>query len=283
MRVMKRGEISSAHPPGEISPPKIKNRQKGQRSRKKAVRAAVAFIVFALVWEAIGRFWLTSAFEFAPLSTVLVEAVRQLGHRAIWQDTEVSFLELWWGFFASAILGVGAGILLGTSERARDYFSPLVFAIYATPVIALAPLFIMLLGIGMLSKVVVIFLLCYFPIMINTAAGIQSTDPVLIEAAVAFGASHKEVVQKVLLPQSVSYIVAGLRVALGRGFVGIVVAELYGATAGLGWLIWQSSEQMNTKKLFVAVLILAVAGIVSTYLLNYMEKRLAPWREFHQI
>lgn len=265
------------------SPVDAKNLAKRRRIGKKVMRAVIAFVGFALVWEFIGLFVMTSNFDFAPLTAVFGEAIRQFGHPAIWQDIRVSFLELWWGFLAAAVFGIGIGLLIGISETASDYFMPLIFAIYATPVVALAPLFIVVLGIGIISKVVVIFMLCYFPVMINTITGVRSTEPTLIEAAEAFGASRREVIQKVLLPQSVSYIVAGLRVALGRGFVGVVVAELYGAAAGLGWLVWQASEQMNARLLFVGVLILAVAGIVSTYALDYLERRLAPWREFHQI
>ena len=116
--------------------------------------------------------------------------------------------------------------------------------------------------------------------MINTAAGMRNVDSALVEAAQAFGASRRQVILKVLLPNARSFIVAGLRVALGRGFVGVVVAELYGSRAGLGWLVWYASEQMNVSLLFVSVLILAIAGIVSLGTLDYLEKRLAPWRKF---
>ncbi len=239
----------------------------------------MAFVVFALVWEAIGRFVLTGRYAFAPLSAILAEGARGAATGAIYPHIGASFLELFWGFLAAAVLGILFGVVIGVSERASGYFLPLGYAINATPIVALAPLIIVIMGIGILSKVVVIFLLCYFSILINTVAGMRTVDPALVEAAVAFCASRRQVIQKVLLPNAVPFIVAGLRVALGRGFVGVVVAELYGAKAGLGWLIWYASEQMNASLLFVGVLILAIAGIVTTVALDVLERRLAPWRE----
>jgi NitT/TauT family transport system permease protein len=142
----------------------------------------------------------------------------------------------------------------------------------------LAPLFILLFGVGVVSKVVVIFLLCYFAVLVNTVAGVRTVDRALVEAARAFCASREQIVWKVLLPNSIPFIVAGLRAALGRGLVGVIVAELYGASAGLGWLAWSASEQMNAKLLFVAVTILAVAGVTCTLALDVLERRIAPWR-----
>jgi len=246
---------------------------------RRSVRGPAAFVVFALAWEAAGRF-LTGHYAFPPLSAIFAEAVRVFSTGTIYPHVAVSFLELFGGFLAAAVLGIVLGIAIGVSERTSDYFLPLIYAINATPIVALAPLLIVVMGIGILSKVVVIFLLCYFSILINTVAGMRNVDSALVEAAQAFGASRRQVVLKVLLPNARSFIVAGLRVALGRGLVGVVVAELYGSRAGLGWLVWYASEQMNIRLLFVSVLILAIAGIVSVVTLDHLEKRLAPWRKF---
>jgi ABC-type nitrate/sulfonate/bicarbonate transport system permease component len=253
-------------------------RRAGGSGRVRTWRGVTSFVIFALAWEFVGRFVLTGRYAFAPLSVIFVTAVHQFASGAIYPDITASFLELFWGFLAAGVLAIGLGIFIGVSDTASDYVLPLGYAINATPIIALAPLLIVVLGIGILSKVVVIFLLCYFPILINTVAGMRNVDPALVEAAVAFGATRRQVIQKVMLPNAVAFIVAGLRVALGRGFVGVIVAELYGAKAGLGWLVWYASEQMNASLLFVGVLILAVAGVVSTFSLDYLERRIAPWR-----
>jgi NitT/TauT family transport system permease protein len=248
------------------------------RKTQQIVRGTVAFVVFALAWEFIGRFVITGRFAFAPLSVVLVETYRQFATGAIDKHLLTSGYELGVGFVLAAVVGIAMGVAIGVSRRASDYLLPLVYAANATPIVALAPLFILLLGVGAASKIVVIFLLCYFAVLVNTVAGIRTTDRGLVEAARAFGASRFQVIWKVMLPNAVPFIVAGLRTALGRGLVGVVVAELYGASAGLGWLAWSASEQMNAKLLFVAVLILAVTGVVCTLALDVLERRIAPWR-----
>jgi NitT/TauT family transport system permease protein len=250
-----------------------------KRDRQKLVRALTTFVVAALLWEFIGRYVITGSYAFAPLSAVLVEAYNQFASGAIWKHIWTSGLELLLGFGSASIVGIGMGIIIGIDDRVSDYSLPFVYAVNATPIVALAPLFIIMFGLGIVSKVVVIFLLCYFAVLVNTIAGVRTVEPILVEAAIAFGASRGEIIRKVLLPNAVPFIVAGLRSALGRGLVGVVVAELYGASAGLGWLSWYASEQMKANLLFVAVLILALAGIASTYGLDVLEQRIAPWRQ----
>lgn len=248
------------------------------RKREQIVRGVLAFVAFAVLWEITGRFIITGRFAFAPLSVVVVETYKQFANGSIYIHLFTSGYELALGFGLAAVFGIVMGILIGVSQRASDYLLPLIYAANATPIVALAPLFILLFGVGAVSKIVVIFLLCYFAVLVNTVAGVRTVDRALVEAARAFCASREQIVWKVLLPNAVPFIVAGLRAALGRGLVGVVVAELYGASAGLGWLAWSASEQMNAKLLFVAVTILAVAGVVCTLALDIIERRIAPWR-----
>ncbi|HXP93812.1 MAG TPA: ABC transporter permease [Candidatus Binatia bacterium] len=234
--------------------------------------------MFAAVWEVTGRFIITGRYAFAPLSVVLVETVKQFADGTIYIHLLTSGYELGVGFGLAAIVGIVMGILIGVSQPASDYFLPLIYAANATPIVALAPLFILLLGVGAASKIIVIFLLCYFAVLVNTVAGVRTVDRSLVEAARAFCANRTQIVWMVLLPNAVPFIIAGLRTALGRGLVGVIVAELYGASAGLGWLAWSASERMNAKLLFVAVTILAVTGVVCTLALDVLERRIAPWR-----
>jgi len=242
------------------------------------VRAVISFVVFALAWELTGRFLITGAYAFAPLSVVVVEMWRQFASGAIFPHLLTSGYELGLGFGIAAVIGIAIGVLVGVSETLADFLLPLIYAANATPIVALAPLFILLLGVGPTSKVVVIFLLCYFAVLVNTVAGIRTVDRQLVEAARAFRANRLQIVRLVMLPFAVPFIIAGLRTALGRGLVGVIVAELYGASAGLGWLAWSASEQMNAKLLFVAVTILAVSGVTCTVALDVLERRIAPWR-----
>jgi NitT/TauT family transport system permease protein len=135
-------------------------------------------------------------------------------------------------------------------------------------------------GIEMVSKVAVVFLLAVFPILVNTTAGIRSTDESLIEAARSFGATTPEIFRMVLLPAALPFIIAGLRLGIGRGIVAIFVGELFGAREGIGFLISISAQVFDIPALFVGVLILAIAGVVSVKVLTIAEVKIAPWRQF---
>jgi NitT/TauT family transport system permease protein len=155
---------------------------------------------------------------------------------------------------------------------------PWVSMLYSTPIIALGPLFILWFGIGMSSKVAVIFLVVVFPVLLNAFVGLSTTDLGLIEAARSFGATTAQVFSKVRFPAALPFIVTGLRLGVARGLVGVVVAELFGAKAGLGYLILISAQTFDTAALFVGVLILAFTGVVAVEILKWIERQLAPWR-----
>jgi NitT/TauT family transport system permease protein len=191
-----------------------------------------------------------------------------------------SFQEFILGYVVAAIVGVLLGLLLATNSRMRDYAGPWVSFLYAVPLVAIAPLFIVAFGIGIMSKVVVIFLVAVFIILVNTEVGVLSTDPHLLEAARSFGASRIQIFKKVLLPAALPFIIAGLRLGMARGLVGVVVAELFGAKAGLGFLILASAQVFDTASLFVGVLVLAIGGYLGVELLKFIEHRMAPWRHF---
>jgi len=162
----------------------------------------------------------------------------------------------------------------------RDFVDPWVSAVYATPTVALAPLFIFIFGIDAPSKMAVVFLLAVFPIVINTATGVRSTEQVYIEAARSFSANRLQIFTKVLIPSALPFIVAGLRLGIGRGLVGVVIGEFIGARAGLGYMIFKSSEAFEIDGMWVGVFLLAGTGVLAVVLLQKFERRLAPWRQF---
>jgi len=190
----------------------------------------------------------------------------------------VSGLEFFIGFAAAGVVGVFVGLIMGTNAPVRAALTPWVSAIYATPLVALAPLLILWFGLGLMSKVVVVFGVAVFPVLVNTQTGIESADEGLLETARAFGARYRQIFTKVLLPAALPFIVAGLRLGIGRGLVGVVVGELFGARAGVGFLITVSSQIFDMGALFAAAMILAIAGVVSTEAIRLIERRIAPWR-----
>src|SRR5207245_1647536 len=144
----------------------------------------------------------------------------------------------------------------------------------------LAPMFIFIFGIDAPSKMAVVFLLAVFPIVINTATGMRSTDQVYIDAARSFSANRLQIFSKVLIPSALPFIVAGLRLGIGRGLVGVVVGEFIGARAGLGYMIFRSSQGFQIDAMWVGVFLLAGTGVLAVIILQRVERRMAPWRQF---
>jgi NitT/TauT family transport system permease protein len=182
------------------------------------------------------------------------------------------------GFIISAVLGVMIGVPMGWYKSVHKAFDPLLSGIYATPLIALLPLIIMLFGLGSVSKIIMTVLAAVFPILINTMVGISNTDNRLITMARAFGARDSQILVKVSVPGSLPYIVAGMRVALGRALVYIVVAEQYGAATGLGYLSSVAAQRFQMAAMFVPIVIIAALGAGLNETFKMVERRLEKWK-----
>jgi NitT/TauT family transport system permease protein len=237
-----------------------------------------SFAVAAILWEFTARVIVDN-----PLFFTSLVAIAERG-AALWRTGElqehiwISFIEFAGGFFLAAVIGILAGIGMAASSTARGFFDPWVSMLYATPILALGPLFILWMGIGVASKIAVIFLTAVFPILINTLVGLTTTDRTLIDVARSLGATPQQIYLKVRMPAALPFIIAGLRVSVARALVGVVVAELFGARAGLGFLIINAAQSFDTAAVFVGVIILAVAGVVSVAALKWLERAMAPWR-----
>jgi NitT/TauT family transport system permease protein len=232
-----------------------------------------------LAWEIISRFIVGSKLFLAAPSQVVVAFFELTGSGELSKHIYVSGLEFIIGYGVACILGILLGLAMAQSKAAKQALQPWVSGLYATPTVALAPLFILWFGIGIMSKVVVVAVLVIFPVIINTEAGLRTTSPQLIETVRSFGANARQIFFKVSLPSALPFIFAGLKLGIGRGLIGVVVAELFGSRAGLGQLISQSAETFNMPALFAGVTILAAAGIAMTSGFGWLERKLLPWRE----
>lgn len=250
----------------------------GRVRRTSLRRSLVSLAVLLVGWELLGRFVLTNPLFFAPLSKVVVAFVDLWASGELETHIWVSFSELVYGVAMAIVLGIAFGVISGISQRVRDYTEVYVTALYATPLVAVAPLLILWLGIGVLSKAAVVFLTAVFPILINTASGVRAAEASLIEVAQSFAATRWQIVAKVLIPSAVPFMLTGIRLAIGRGIVGVVVGELFGARAGLGYLIFTAGQTFDVPTLFVGVITLAVAGVTLTFLAQLVERRALRWR-----
>ncbi|MDO9413286.1 MAG: ABC transporter permease [Pseudolabrys sp.] len=258
----------------------------GVRSKKAAASwtrplfwtSAVSIVAGLLMWELAGRFIVKKALFLTTPSQIVVEMWRLTASGQLKQHLYVSGIEFGTGLAIAIVLGIAIGFLMATNKYAKRALGPWVSALYATPTVAISPLIILWAGIDIWSKVIVVVINSVFPMIINTEAGLRSTDRQLIEAARCFGASRLQVFWKVLLPSATPFLLAGVKLAVGRGLVAVVVAELFGSRAGLGFLLAQASDAFNMPLLFVSVTILAVTGMALTGLIGGLERYFLPWR-----
>ncbi len=243
-------------------------------------RGAASLVAGFVLWELVARYVVKSTLIIVPPSHVVGAFRELLAKGELQTHVYVTGFEFLVGFALAAVVGIALGIAIGVSDAMRDVLDPWLSALYATPVVAFAPLFVVWMGIGPSSKVAVAFLLAVLPIIINTSAGIRTTEQNLVDVARSFAASRQQVFRKILIPYALPFIIAGLRLGVGRAIIGVVVAEFFGTRAGLGYMILVSSQLFETSDLFVAVVILAGVGVLSVIGLQKLERWLAPWREY---
>jgi NitT/TauT family transport system permease protein len=168
---------------------------------------------------------------------------------------------------------------MALSPVIRDYLTPWMTALYTTPRIAFAPVILLWFGIDLVSKVIIVFLGCVFPILINAFYGMRVVSREFVEVGRSFRLSRGRLFLKILLPASVPFVLSGLRLAVGRGLTGVAIAEWFGATEGLGYLIFFAGQTLNIPILFVGVAVFAILGILGFQLLRIIEDFASPWRK----
>lgn len=237
----------------------------------------------ALAWELVARLIVRSQLLFATFSSTVKALWELFRTGTILPHVIVSAEEFAIGFLIAAVAGVALGAAFAALPWLGNLSSAVVQAAYATPLVAVAPLLIVLFGFGILSKIIIVVILAIFPILISTEGAFRSINPEYLETAVAFGAGRLQILRKVILPAAALGILTGLRLAVGRGIIGVLVGEIFGATRGLGFLIVQYSESFQTARTLAVVLVLAIIGVVANHGLQRLEYRLSPWQVSRQL
>jgi len=241
-----------------------------------AVVAFMFFWEFSVVWG-----WANPLFTSAP-TRIIKAGAAMVRDGSIWNDLAVSGLEFALGYGLAVVVGVPLGILMGWYRRFNALLEPFVNALYATPRIALMPLIIIWFGVDMTSKVAIIFLSTVFPILVNTMTGVRTIDRDFIKVARSFGATDGQLFSTVALPSSVPNLLTGLRLGLGHALIGIVVGEMYGASAGIGYMMQTAGATFQTDRVMVGIIIIAAAGMALTQVLKMIENRFEMWRVDHR-
>jgi len=232
-------------------------------------------LLILIVWQIVGPFinpifftYPTKIAEAFYTTTISGELPYFLG-----QSLEVMI----YGLTIALIVGIPLGIAMARI-RWLDWALDLpINALYATPLVAVVPLLVLWFGIYLKAKIIVVFLFAVFPVLINTYQGVRECDKNMLEVAHSFRSSEWRVWQDVLLPFAVPYIIAGIRLAIGRGLIGMIIAEFYTTISGLGFMITRYANVFEMDKTFVPVIVLMVLGVSLTSLLKWVGRRIAPW------
>lgn len=246
---------------------------------KEITRGCVSIAVGLVLWEALTRLFLENELLIPPPSSVLNSFWHLTVTGELNKHLAATLIEFICGFTTACVIGVLIGYLMGMYRWFDEVMDPWIATLYSIPIITIVPLIIIWFGIGIFSKVVVVFKITAVAIILNTAAGIKTLDPVWLELAKSLRLSKWETTYKIRIPGALPFIITGMRLGVGRALLGVVVAELMAANAGLGYLLRDSSETWDSPKLFVTVLLLAAMGLVSFNLIKRLEQRMAPWRQ----
>ena len=240
------------------------------------VRAASVIIVLCL-WEIFGR-QVDPIFLSYP--SAIARAFIQLLGAGEFERQALGSLEVFaLGLSLALVIGIAVGLLMGRYRLAEYLLDPFVYALDATPRVALIPLLLLWFGLGMSSKVAIVFLSGLFPVLMNTFSGVRTVSANLVDVGRAYGAKEGKIFTKIILPAALPFVMAGIRLAVGRALIGIITAEMFTAVTGLGALLIRYSSALATDKFFVPVILLALLGVILSGGVDKLQKRLAPWKE----
>lgn len=262
--------LAARHPAWSLS--------RSLRKHRRGATAALSVGLFLILWQVAGSLNIISSDMISYPTQVVGTGVAMTASGELAGNALVSLLEIVEGFVPAVAIGLVLGLLMARNRRLRYLLEPLLMAFYTAPYVALIPIIVLWFGIGTQSKVAIVFLGAIFPVLMNTTAGMQQVDPLWVRAARAFGATPRQVTQKVIVPGSLPAIMAGLRLGLGRGLIGMIIGELYVATAGLGHLMQVYDAAGQTAQLMVLAAVTAIFGFVCVSGLRWCEERAAAWR-----
>lgn len=257
---------------------RVRSAAETRRARHRQLVWGIRLISLAIVLVA----WQLGGARIDPVLFTTPSAVAVAGYQMIvsgelWSYLWPSLVVLVVGLAISAVLGIGVGLLLARFWVADVAVDMYITFLYSTPTVALVPLIVLWVGFESTAKIVILFLFAFFPLVINTYQGVKNVDPRLLEVGRAFRCSERQLWTNIILPAALPFIVTGLRLAVGRGLIGMVLADLYTAISGIGYLITRSASTYRVDKMFVPIVVLGILGIALTALLRGSERWIAPW------
>jgi ABC-type nitrate/sulfonate/bicarbonate transport system permease component len=236
-------------------------------------------LMLLLIWEAAGQIRLIDTRFFPTPSTIVLQAaVPMIKSGELWTHLSISLARIGIGFVLGALPGVIIGLAMGLNPLVRAAIQPLVDATFPIPKSAIAPLFLMIFGIGEESKYAIIATAVIYLVLINTVSGVRNIDRIYLDVGKNYGASRLMMFTDIALPGALPMVFTGLKLGMGVALIIIVIAEIIGAKSGIGFLIWNSWQVFQVEKMYVGLMVSALLGFCSAALLNVVERRLIPWK-----
>jgi NitT/TauT family transport system permease protein len=242
-------------------------------------RKTVVIALLLVVWQVLPTYGFIDPMFLPPFSEVAGALVHTIISGELLTNFLASFLRAVAGFGLALLIGIPLGLLMGWFKVFENYVDPILQLSRNVSALAIYPVFILFLGLGEESKVAVIFMGALWPILLNTIAGVNNLDPILIKAARSLALSDLEIFRKVVLPSTVPSIAAGIRLSASISLIVLVAAEMIGAKSGLGFMIINAQYNFMIPEMYAAIVTLAVVGLVVNCLLVWMEKRATSWKE----
>ncbi len=270
------GDIVPAAPADDLAPTKSV-----WRRFEAPILGTASIVALLLAWELLPYLVPISAgtkLFFTTPSQIGGTLWNLFATGAIWTPLSVSASGFALGLGLAIVVGLPLGVLIGRSRTLNAMLDPFVTAFNATPRLVFLPLLMLWFGLGLWSKVVIVFIGALFPILINTYEGVRNADKVLINVVRSFGAKEWDIARLVVVPNAMPYIVAGLRLAIGRAVLGVVVAEFFGAESGLGVMMVQAAGRYQVALVFSGLIVFAALSLMMTALVQLIEHRLSRWR-----
>jgi sulfonate transport system permease protein len=239
-----------------------------------AIRVISVVTVLAL-WQVVGSG--IDPVLFTTPSAVARAAYDMLRSGELWNYLWPSLVIFAVGLAIAAVVGIAVGLLLARYWMLDVALGVYITFLYSIPAVALVPLIVLWAGFESTAKIIVLFLFAFFPMAINTYQGVKNVDQRLIEVGRSFRCSERQLWANIVLPGALPFIITGLRLAVGRGLIGMVLADQYTAISGIGYLIVRAASTYQVDKMFVPIVVLGILGITLTALLRVLERRIAPW------
>jgi ABC-type nitrate/sulfonate/bicarbonate transport system permease component len=247
-------------------------------ARRRIVLNVVGVVGLLAIWEAAAAGGLVNTILLSSPTRIVGAAGVELRSGVFWTNLAISLQEYLLGMLLSIVVGTGIGLAIGLFRRVYYFADRWLTVLNSTPLIALAPMIIIILGIDLAAKVAVIFIFAVFPVAINTLAGVHATSNRYLRVSRSFMASQSKTLTTVIIPGALPYIVTGLRVASGRAIIGVVVAEFMAASSGIGYQLNVASSMLRTSTMMFLIIVIGLLGVVTTFVLKQVEVRVERWR-----